>query len=93
MSPGRILPGLIIDVMIIAFGRQQIGKERHADQDQDEEGGGIGTSKMPATLDSDALETYSIEALQRRLQEVLDSEDYEMAARIRDELKRREAKD
>ncbi len=62
-------------------------------EDQDEEGGGGITSKMPANLDSDALETYSMEALQRRLQEVLDSEDYEMAARIRDELKRREAKD
>jgi len=62
-------------------------------EEQDEEGGGIGTSKMPANLDSDALETLSIEALQRRLQEVLEAEDYETAAKIRDELKRREAKD
>ena len=43
-------------------------------------------------LDSSALKTYTVEALQRRLQEVLDSEDYEAAARIRDELKRRERK-
>ena len=48
---------------------------------------------MPAHLDSDALETYPIEALKRRLQEVLEGEDYETAAKIRDELKRREAKD
>lgn len=38
-----------------------------------------------------SLETLSADALQRKLQEVLDSEDYEMAAKIRDELKRREA--
>jgi bifunctional DNase/RNase len=44
-------------------------------------------------LESEALENYTVEALQRKLQEVLEAEDYEMAARIRDELKRREAKD
>lgn len=62
-----------------------------------EEGGGnagvVGTAKMPANLDSDALETYSMEALKRRLSEVLEAEDYESAAKIRDELKRREVKD
>ncbi|MBX2889939.1 MAG: bifunctional nuclease family protein [Saprospiraceae bacterium] len=60
-----------------------------------EEGGAsvVGTSKMPANLDSDALETYSIDVLKRRLSEVLEAEDYESAAKIRDELKRREAKD
>lgn len=42
---------------------------------------------------SERLEDYALDALQRRLQEVLDMEDYEMAARIRDEIKRREAKD
>ncbi len=55
--------------------------------------GVVGTSKMPANLDSDALETYSMEALKRRLSEVLEAEDYESAAKIRDELKRREVKD
>lgn len=55
--------------------------------------GVVGTSKMPANLDSDALETYSMEALKRRLSEVLEAEDYESAAKIRDELKRRETKD
>ncbi len=64
-------------------------------EEQDETGGGgvVGTARMPANLDSDALETYPIEALKRRLQEVLEGEDYETAAKIRDELKRREAKD
>ena len=63
--------------------------------EETEEGssGVVGTSKMPANLDSDALETYSMEALKRRLTEVLEAEDYESAAKIRDELKRRETKD
>jgi protein-arginine kinase activator protein McsA len=43
-------------------------------------------------MDSDALEAFSTDVLSERLQEVLDNEDYEMAARIRDELKRREKK-
>jgi bifunctional DNase/RNase len=55
--------------------------------------GVVGNAKMPANLDSDALETYSMEALKRRLSEVLEAEDYESAAKIRDEMKRREAKD
>lgn len=61
-------------------------------EDQDEEGGVGDASKMAnANLDSDALETLSSDALHTKLQEVLESEDYEMAAKIRDELKRREA--
>jgi bifunctional DNase/RNase len=63
-------------------------------EDSDESGGGVSsTPRMPANLDNDALETYSIEVLKRRLSEVLEGEDYESAAKIRDELKRREAKD
>jgi bifunctional DNase/RNase len=62
-------------------------------EDAEDAGGAVGTARMPAHLDSDALETFSIEALKRRLSEVLDAEDYESAAKIRDELKRREAKD
>jgi uncharacterized protein len=42
------------------------------------------------SLDTTSLENWSADALQRRLQEVLESEDYESAARIRDEIKRRE---
>ena len=41
-------------------------------------------------MDSEALEAFSSDVLSQRLQEVLDQEDYEMAAKIRDELKRRE---
>ncbi|MEI6410240.1 MAG: bifunctional nuclease domain-containing protein [Bacteroidota bacterium] len=41
-------------------------------------------------FDSDALEHYTMEALQKRLQEVLEAEDYESAAKIRDELKHRD---
>jgi uncharacterized protein len=55
--------------------------------------GVVGSAPMPANLDSDALETYSMEALKRRLSEVLEAEDYESAAKLRDEMKRREAKD
>lgn len=57
-----------------------------------ESGSGV---PVPATtyVDNDALETYPADMLQRRLQEVLESEDYETAAKIRDELRRREAKD
>jgi uncharacterized protein len=46
------------------------------------------SATMP--IDSEALEAFSSDALSERLQEVLDKEDYEMAAKIRDELKRRE---
>ena len=66
-------------------------------EDQEEsDGGGGGQRKRKAApkqeIDPTALETYSAEALQNRLQEVLEAEDYETAAKIRDELKRREQK-
>jgi uncharacterized protein len=55
------------------------------------EGGEIKQSPASSvSLDTTALENWSADALQRRLQEVLESEDYESAARIRDEIKRRE---
>lgn len=44
-------------------------------------------------VDLSALDKYSLDALQRKLQEVIDEEDYETAAKIRDEIKRREAKE
>ena len=43
--------------------------------------------------EADTLDQYSLEALQRKLQEVLNQEDYLMAAKIRDEIKRRESTD
>lgn len=63
--------------------------------EEQEEGAPSGRSVEPGSqepIDSNALETYSAELLQRRLQEVLEAEDYETAAKIRDELKRREQK-
>ena len=60
---------------------------------EDGEGGLSGTVPATAYVDNDALETYPADMLQRRLQEVLEAEDYETAAKIRDELRRREAKD
>jgi uncharacterized protein len=45
-------------------------------------------ANMP--VDSDALEAYSADMLQQRLSDALENEDYETAAKIRDELKRRE---
>ncbi|MCB0533001.1 MAG: bifunctional nuclease family protein [Lewinellaceae bacterium] len=65
-------------------------------EDQEEEGmessGEQRPASTPQAIDVSALETYSAEALHNRLQEVLEAEDYETAAKIRDELKRREQK-
>jgi bifunctional DNase/RNase len=60
------------------------------DQEENESAPAHASANAPA---NERLEDYALDALQRRLQEVLDMEDYEMAARIRDEIKRREAKD
>jgi bifunctional DNase/RNase len=60
------------------------------DQEEEESAPMRNATNAPA---NERLEDYALDALQRRLQEVLDMEDYEMAARIRDEIKRREAKD
>lgn len=59
--------------------------------ENDEEGGS--QSIIPtanAAMDSQPLERLSSQDLSERLQSVLDAEDYEMAAKIRDEMKRRE---
>lgn len=60
---------------------------------EEQEGGGF--TAVPATshLDDNAIEIWPIDALRGRLQEALDNEEYEMAAKVRDEMKRREAKD
>jgi uncharacterized protein len=60
---------------------------------EEQEGGGFTAVPANSNLDNNALEVWPMDALQSRLQEVLESEDYEMAARIRDEMKRRQAKD
>lgn len=59
---------------------------------EEQEAGNLAAVPVTSGLDETALESWPVEALQSRLQEVLEAEDYEMAARIRDELKRREAK-
>ncbi len=64
-------------------------------EDQEEMEGAVGSggrTSSPQIIDTTALETYPAEALHNRLQEVLEAEDYETAAKIRDELKRREQK-
>ncbi|MDO8971764.1 MAG: DUF151 domain-containing protein [Saprospiraceae bacterium] len=60
---------------------------------EEQEGGGFSAVPAPSHLDENAMETWPIDALRGRLQEALDHEEYEMAAKIRDELKRREEKD
>jgi bifunctional DNase/RNase len=60
---------------------------------EEQEGGGFSAIPVSSELDDNVLEPWPLESLQTRLQEVLEAEDYEMAAKIRDELKRREAKD
>ncbi len=60
---------------------------------EEQEGGGFSAVPAPSHLDENAMETWPLDALRGRLQEALDNEEYEMAAKIRDELKRREEKD
>lgn len=47
-------------------------------------------AQAPVSMDANQLEAMSSDVLHQRLQEVIEQEDYEMAARIRDELKKRE---
>ena len=58
--------------------------------DQEEEAPATLSSPEPAPTESNQLDTLSSDMLHQRLQEVIEKEDYEMAARIRDELKKRE---
>lgn len=61
---------------------------------EEQEDGSLRASQVAGSnLDSDSIETFSMDALQSKLQEVLEAEDYEMAAKIRDEIKRRQVKD
>lgn len=60
---------------------------------EEQEDGSLRSAQVTGNLDSDAVETLSMDTLQSKLQEVLEAEDYEMAAKIRDEIKRRQEKD
>lgn len=62
------------------------------EEQEEEDAAGRKTPATAPVIDTSALETYTQDALQKRLQEVLEMEDYETAAKIRDELKRREQK-
>jgi uncharacterized protein len=61
--------------------------------ENEEEGGSNRRPVIPtanANMDSQPLERLSSQELHDRLHNVLEAEDYEMAAKIRDEIKRRE---
>lgn len=61
---------------------------------EEQEDGSLRAAQVEGgNLDSDSIETFSMDVLQTKLQEVLEAEDYEMAAKIRDEIKRRQEKD
>ncbi len=62
--------------------------------EEQESGSGVSTSVSEPDMqfDTAALEHYSMDILQKRLSEVLEAEEYESAAKIRDEIKRREQK-
>jgi hypothetical protein len=64
-------------------------------EEGDEEGITADTPPSPAkkVQSGSSLSTYSIEDLNRMLEEVLADEDYERAAEIRDEINRRKAED
>jgi uncharacterized protein len=59
-------------------------------EEGEEEGSRRPVPTANAPMDSQPLERLSSQELTDRLQNVLDAEDYESAAKIRDELKRRE---
>jgi bifunctional DNase/RNase len=63
---------------------------------EEQESGGVvtnsGVAEPDVQFDTTALEHYSMDVLQKRLSEVLEAEEYESAAKIRDEIKRREQK-
>ena len=60
---------------------------------EEQEDGSLRAAQVAGNMDSDAIETLSMDTLQTKLQEVLEAEDYEMAAKIREEIKRRQEKD
>ena len=63
------------------------------EENEDANAAAVRTERPNRPVRGENLESWSVEDLQSRLQEVLEAEDYESAAKIRDEIKRREAKD
>lgn len=62
-------------------------------EEQEEGSSTKSKAERTRTQRNENFATWSLDELQERLQEVLEAEDYETAAKIRDEIKRREAKD
>lgn len=58
--------------------------------DDAEESEGKGGSFMPEPPQNDSIENLSVKALKKLLDEALETEDYEKAAKIRDEIKKKE---
>jgi uncharacterized protein len=60
---------------------------------EEQEDGTLKATQVTGNLDSNDIETLPLDGLQQRLQDELEQENYEMAAKIRDEIKRRSEKD
>lgn len=58
-------------------------------EDEEEEGGFSTEVEGESARSADSLTSFSIDALQKMLEEVLEEENYERAAKIRDEIDRR----
>lgn len=61
------------------------------EEDDEEEEGYTTDEEVESARTSDSLSSFSIDALQKMLEEVLEEENYERAAKIRDEIDRRKS--
>ena len=61
------------------------------EEDDEEEEGYTPDEEVESARTSDSLSSFSIDALQKMLEEVLEEENYERAAKIRDEIDRRKS--
>jgi bifunctional DNase/RNase len=61
------------------------------EEDDEEEVGYTTDEEVESARTSDSLSSFSIDALQKMLEEVLEEENYERAAKIRDEIDRRKS--
>ena len=61
------------------------------DKEEEEISGDSKTEKISKVNESDSYESYTVGALNKMLEDILNNEDYEKAAKIRDEINRRKA--
>ena len=61
------------------------------DQEEEEISGVSKTEKISKVNEQDSYESYTVGALNKMLEDILNNEDYEKAAKIRDEINRRKA--